>query len=137
MKKFVIDASVVVKAMLNEDNKIALRLEKLLKRADKNEVEVISSPLLVIEVCNGFRFGIREKSKSLVVFADFLRLPIKIVNLTKYQIEKSLALAYDRGTSVYDASYHILAKANSAIFLTCDNEYYNRARELGDIKLLV
>ncbi|MFH1863901.1 MAG: type II toxin-antitoxin system VapC family toxin [bacterium] len=137
MTKYVIDASVVVKSLLNEDENVKTRFVDLLKKAQNKKIDLISSKLLIIEVSNGFRFGIKDVKECLDVFKDFLTIPITIVSLTNNQLRESIEMSYKLGTTVYDTSYHVLAKANSAIFLTCDKEYYKKAKSSGEIELLI
>ena len=100
------------------------------------KVELLSQKLLTLEVANGFRFGTSEVSEALKYFNVFLKLPIKYFSPTETQQRKVIEVSYDLGTTVYDTSYHILAKAHNAIFLTCDEDYYKKAKDLGDINFL-
>lgn len=136
MTRYVVDASVVIKSLLNEDETVKRKFKNLLEEVDNGKAELISSKFLVIEVGNGLRFGVKDSEKCLSVFSDFLKLPIKNKTLSKIQIKQSVKISYELDTKVYDTSYHVLAKAYNAIFLTCDENYYQKAKSLGDIKLL-
>ncbi|OGG17310.1 hypothetical protein A3D78_06255 [Candidatus Gottesmanbacteria bacterium RIFCSPHIGHO2_02_FULL_39_14] len=136
MKRLVIDASVILKTLLKEDPNVYKTFETLLKKAIKGEINLLSSKLLAIEVANGLRFSLQDKKASLNIYKDFLNLPIKTIVLTRVQKEESLRIAYDLGSSVYDSSYHILAKAQRAVFLTGDGVYFKKANILGDIEFL-
>jgi hypothetical protein len=41
-----------------------------------------------------------------------------------------------RGTSFYDASYHALAMRSSAVYVTADRDYVERAGRRKDVVLL-
>lgn len=88
MKKYVIDASVVLTAIVGKKEKTAVYFKKIL------------------------------------------------VAVSWVQIKGVLELAYDLGTTVYDASYHYLARFLDAVFLTCDKEYYEKAKNIGNIELI-
>lgn len=136
MRKYVIDASVVLKALLNENKRVELSFARFLEKAAHGTIEILSSKLLLLEVANGMRFSLANKELALRIYKDFLKLPIKFLGLTKSQIKKSLNFSYNLNSSVYDTSYHILAKAHGATFLTCDKEYFEKAKEYGDIDYL-
>jgi len=43
-------------------------------------------------------------------------------------------MAYFLKASFYDTSYHFLAKLLKGDFITCDTEYFKKAKKLGNIK---
>lgn len=136
MKKTVIDASVILCFLLEEKQSLSTRIETLLKDAQKGKIEILSSFLLPLEVGNGLRFSLKDSLLSNEVFQRFLSLPIRYINLSKVQLRKALELSYEYRTTFYDTSYHVLAQIQNAQFLTCDNEYFEKAKELGSIELL-
>jgi len=136
MKKYFVDAPVILKTALMESDSVSKRFGKILKEVKLGKVELLSQKLLTLEVANGFRFGTSEVSEALKYFNVFLKLPIKYFSPTETQQRKVIEVSYDLGTTVYDTSYHILAKAHNAIFLTCDEDYYKKAKDLGDINFL-
>ena len=136
MKTILIDASLVVTALLQENLKVENRFKSLLKSAQYKNILLISTKFLNLEVANALRFGIKDKEKCLNLINDFAKLPIKTFVLSKNQIYSAVETSYYLGTTVYDTSYHILAKTHGATFLTCDEEYYKKAKDLGDIDFL-
>lgn len=137
MKYYLIDASVVLKSIFKESGSVAKRFEKVLEEASRMKAEVISSKFLIMEVTNGIRFSEKDRVVSEKYLEAFLELPIKYLTLSKEQYKKALEVSYELGTTVYDTSYHILSKAHNAIFLTCDEDYYLKAKNLGDIELVI
>lgn len=136
MKKYVVDASVILKAILNEDKSVEEKFIQILEKSQKENVDVMSSKFVLVEVANGLRFHSRDIDRIAKVYNDFLNLPIKLLSLNKSQIRKSLVISYELETTVYDTTYHVLAKAHGATFLTCDNDYYKKAKIYGDIEYL-
>lgn len=136
MKIYVIDASVILKVFLNESTSVIDEFSIILKKTQEKKISLLSSKMLNIEVANGLRFSVKDQVEAIKTFKDFLALPIKTFVITKLQNEKTIKLSYELGTTVYDTSYHVLAKAHNAIFLTCDEEYYKKAKALGDIELI-
>lgn len=133
MISFIIDASVILKFLLREDKEIELVFTSLLRHARQKKCILLSSELLPLEVGNGMRFTVRDETLTTEAMRRFFRLPIGIVRLTGAQIHKAIALSYKYNTTVYDASYHVLALVRRGIFVTADTEYVKKADKLGSI----
>src|SRR3990167_503138 len=136
MKKYVVDASVVLVGLLESRADLVEKVKNVFKSSAEVKVKLLSSQFLKIEVANGIRFNERNETKARKLFEGFFDLPIKFVELNESLYDQSLQTSYDLGTTVYDTSYHILAKTQNAIFLTCDEDYYKKAKSLGDIELI-
>ncbi|SRR3990172_5139130 len=136
MKRYVVDASVILVGLLESRKSLVESVRDIFSSATAGEIELISSKFLIMEVANGIRFNERDVAKAQKFFKGFLDLHIRLISLSKTSQKESLFLSYKLGTTVYDTSYHVLAKAQSATFLTCDEEYYKKAKGLGDIELL-
>ena len=136
MNTYILDASVVVRYLLSSSEEVAKRLPLLLRGVKDSKFKLYSSFLLSLEVCNSLRFSLVDKQKLETVLSKLFKLPIKYLKLTNAQLSEAASLSYDLGTTVYDTSYHILAKAHNAIFLTCDEDYYKKAKDLGDIEFI-
>lgn len=130
------DASVILHAMLPSGNQeIFLRFQNHLRHAQKGEITLSSIPLLVSEFANGVRFALTDSMLAAETFKKFSLLPIKYFALSAEQVSEALALSYELGTTVYDTSYHLLARLLSATFITADREYFQKAKVLGNIDL--
>lgn len=136
MKQYVVDASVILTALLESRESLVGKIEKYFRSAREGKSHLFSIPFVTVEVANGLRFNTRDKDIALKLFGGFQELQIKKVSLSNSQYEKILGLSYEIGTTVYDTSYHILAKSLGATFLTCDADYYKKAAKLGNIELL-
>ncbi|KKQ42682.1 MAG: hypothetical protein US60_C0014G0003 [Microgenomates group bacterium GW2011_GWC1_37_8] len=136
MKSYLIDASIVLKSILNEDASVSEKFQELLKKVVSGKTQISSQKFLITEVANGIRYGEKDKTAGTQYLKVFLELPIKYLTLSKNLHKIILEASYDIGTTVYDTSYHILAKAQGAIFLTCDENYYKKAKDIGDIELV-
>lgn len=136
MKHVVIDASVVVRYLIKEDEVLADIFSEILRQSKKKTDALSSSPLLSLEVGNALRFSIKDVQLSEEAMRRFFRLPITITPLTDAQVQKAITLSYKCGTTVYDASYHVLALAHNATYLTADRQYYEKAKQIGKIRLV-
>lgn len=133
MKIIVVDASVVAAYLLDHDADIEQKVRTLFHEERKHKIHLLSTGLLSLEVANALRFRLRDQALANETFEKFQQLPIDIVPLTAVQISKSLRVAYECGTTVYDASYHVLALVRNGEYLTADGEYYRKAKHLGKI----
>lgn len=135
MKKYVLDASVILKFLLAEDKQIEKKLARILEQAKAKKIILYSSVLLPLEVGNGLRYTLQDIALAAETYDKFLKLPINYWVFTSVQQAKILALSYTYKVSVYDASYHFLAKILQGVFLTADRKYYQQAKDWGDIQL--
>lgn len=136
MKSIIIDASVILRS-LNQSgaSQTPDKLKKLLLDVKKKKVKLFSIVLLSLELANGLRFGFKNSVEADEVYSSFLALPIDIVPLSAVQMRDALSLSYRFNTTVYDTSYHLLAKLMNATFITCDREYYKKAGTWGSVEL--
>jgi predicted nucleic acid-binding protein len=136
MKSFVIDASVVLAYLLVEKDGLVKQIKPYFRKADKKLIILMAPQLLKHEVGNGIRYsesGFLSASKA---YYRFLQLPISYPATESVHFNKTLEFSYELQTTFYDTHYHYLAMYHKAIFLTCDNKYYKKAKSLGNIKLL-
>ncbi len=136
MTAYVVDASVVVSYLLNQNPQITSFTKLLIAQALKKQVFLTSTPLLYLETMNALRYNLKTKSSATLALNKILHFPIQIHPLTSNQYLKILDLSYQNQTTIYDTAYHVLAISRNAIFLTCDQDYYKKAHGLGYIKLL-
>jgi predicted nucleic acid-binding protein len=133
MKKYVIDASLIVSSLLKTHPKAAVELEKLLLKLKTKEIELYSTSFIDYEVANGLRFTLGDLKKSLGFLERFSKIPIKLFSFSQNHLQEILKLSYQLNTTIYDTSYHFLAKLLGGTFVTCDKQYFNKAKKLGDI----
>lgn len=136
MKKYVVDASVILTEILESRKGVVDQIKEYLISAEKRKIELFSTSFLETEVANGIRFSEKNQQKASKLLKVFFKLPIKPIALESVLYDEILLVSYKLGTTVYDTSYHILAKAQNAIFLTCDEDYYKKAKSFGDVELI-
>lgn len=136
MNTYILDASVVAAVILKE-NKEAINLIKKIKTETKNHKSKIVVPsFLLLELSNALRFRIVNKDRAAEAFLSFFKIPVSLENFTVEQVKEIQNRAYELGTTVYDTSYHYLAKILGGTFVTCDRNYFSKANSWGNIKLL-
>jgi predicted nucleic acid-binding protein len=136
MKRYLVDASIILQSILEESNFVSKEFEKIMKEVALGKARILSQKFLIMEVANGIRYAEKDKILAQKYFQVFLKLPIKYLALSKSQYKQILEFSYELGTTVYDTSYHILAISKGAIFLTCDSKYFKKAKGLGSVELV-
>lgn len=135
MKVYLIDASVILFALLSEKARISSKLKRLLQDKQKNKIKLYDLDLTKYEVLNGLRFSLKDAELSREAFSRYVDLPIDHFVFTPQQGREALSLAYQCQATVYDAAYHVVARLMQGTFLTADKEYYLKTRHLGHIEL--
>jgi len=136
MKIYVLDASVIINFLLEKNALLEKKFVKILKQVKSGKTKLYSSYLLSLEVGNGLRYSLKDKTLASEAFQKFLDLPINFFIFTPAHYSKILKLSYLFNTSFYDISYHFLAKLLNGVFLTCDNKYFKKAKSFKNIELL-
>lgn len=134
--RYVVDASVIIAYLFKEEKTIIAKVDQLIEKASKEDIEIYSTYLLPMEVGNIIKQKEINKFEGLKVFSKFFEFPLQYVNLDASYLRKCMELVYATNASFYDVSYHVLALVNKATFLTLDKKYFEKAKELGNIELL-
>ena len=136
MIQFVIDASVVLTHQLETNKTVAEEFNQILKQIHVRNIQLLSIPLLYLEISNALHLALSKESLAQDTFKKITKLPIKIIPVRLLDYSKILSLSYANNTTTYDTAYHVLAISRNATFLTCDQDYYRKAQRLNHIKLL-
>ncbi len=119
MKSAVIDASVLVRATIDDD-RAAL---EWLRSAESGEIVGLAPDLIWAEYANALNgyvrhalLGARDARRLL---EDALQLPLMTYTIAELAL-LALVVAIERGLSAYDASYVALAEAHEARLVTAD-----------------
>jgi len=137
MKKYVTDASFILKSLLEKKTTVLIKFRTVFKMESEGKIKVMAPRFLITEVANAIRYSTKDEKEAIMTFEDFLKLPINFIDITNLDYKKVIELSYAQNTTVYDTSYHVLAKAMNATFLTCDRDYHKKAKKLGDIELII
>lgn len=132
---FVLDSSVIVKWFCQEENtELALKF----REGYVNGYANIAFPDLVIyEIANALRYNQKiteEDVKNSV--NSLIDLDIDIIVPTKKVTESAISLAFKYNITLYDAYFVALAKELGFEFVTADENFYNKIKELNFVKLL-
>lgn len=131
----IVDSSVIIKWLTDEKEDIEAAL--LIRERYQNKKLKILIPLLVHWEINNHLGRNYSPEEATVQYSHFLliRLPQALLSIeethTTFKIMKKFS-----GISFYDASFHAMALHKQGTFVTSDKKYYEKAKSLGNIKLL-
>lgn len=131
-KPVIIDASVLITAIIGKNAHIQVRLQHLL-REQPSLVHVL--PFTIVEFANGVRFSTRDIPTAIHAIERFTALALPVIELAPVDIHAITKLSYQLNTTVYDTSYHYGALMHEGVFITCDSGYFKKSSRLGHIEL--
>jgi len=133
VKKYIVDASVIVTSFSDQSGNVNRKFRSLL---NEKGGQLISTVFLDFEVANAIRFLDKDTLKIKKYLDAFFGLPIKKVGLSAGQIQEIVNMSVINSTTVYDTSYHFLAISMDGVFVTCDRDYFQKSKYLGYIEYL-
>jgi len=136
MKNIIIDASFILQTLLSPESNVAIVSKKIFKDQKSKRIKIYSTSFMPLEIANGLRFSFKEQKLAEEIFSKFALLKIEYFALNSQQIQTMLSMSYNLKTTVYDTSYHFLAKLLGGVFYTCDKEYFQKAKKEGNIILV-
>lgn len=130
LPKIVVDASVVVKWFLDDEEEVAAA-RRLRDQFVSFEVQVLAPSLIFCEVGNAFLVAHRLKRLTLrsatAKLQDFLDISLPVF-FSLQTLKTAFNLASKHQLSVYDALYVALAHFESCDFYTGDRRLYRKLR---------
>lgn len=131
---FIIDASILIKWLLNERKDLFNAL-KIIQDFMSQKIDLIIPTHCYYEILN--TFGIKVPSKAITLYSQVLMLQIPEQRLTLENVFRALEIMHKiPKVSFYDAIYHAVAMENGGIMITADEKYYRKAKSFKHITLL-
>ncbi|MEX2728964.1 MAG: type II toxin-antitoxin system VapC family toxin [Candidatus Sigynarchaeum springense] len=125
MKRYIIDASVIVKWYIEEND--SDKAEIVRTGFVKKEIELLCPNLLPFEVLNALRYSGLFNKRDLKTAGESLEnYPFTYQAISGEHQARMLELAIDHEFSIYDAAYIALALKEKAILLTADDKIKNK-----------
>ncbi len=139
MKQVVIDASVVLRWYLKDEENGQKALDILYGFVSKN-IDICAPALLIYEVFNGLwiakKLGRIEKQAVLIALEGFLGLGIEFFDISD-TYSRILDYCEIFNCSVYDASYLAVSAMKGISMITADRRLYQTVKdELGWVSFL-
>lgn len=132
----VIDASVVLKWQLNDEESIHQAIELRKDYCEEGIIRLIAPYLLIYEVINGIATAMRKNrislDKSFEALQSILTTDVELKEVQPYRV---LELYQKYGIASYDAAYLALAEAEKCDLWTGDSAFYRAVKnELPYVK---
>jgi len=122
------DASIILKWVLPQENEPYSRQAHVISQAFyDNEVELLVPSLWVYEVGNVLTIKHPEVARTLLEYLVSLSIPT--VEPSARLIELTTELVARHSVTFYDASYHALAVAMDAVFVTADEKFLRKVTD--------
>lgn len=136
MKAIVLDASVILKAVLPKENEVEDRNTlKIFEKYRKGEIEIFVPIFWVFEIGNTLSRKL-PLEKVQLGFTLLLSQGFKEYNLSHSELLEISKFSSQNSVSFYDASYHLLAHFTYSVFVTADKKYFEKFRQDKHIALL-
>jgi len=136
VKKYVIDASIVVKwySAFGEDD--LTKADRLLQNYVDGSCGFIAPSLIVYELANALRFNPNfEAADVRRGIRDFFDLQIILEDPSQY-MNSAIDIAFKHSLTVYDAVYASLSQVTGIPLITADYQFYEKAKDLPFLEAL-
>jgi len=127
--RYVVDASVVVKwfSQFEEDGDKSIRL---LNDYIEGALMLMSSSLVLYEVCNALRFnphlGKEDVSRAAM---SLVKLELELVDFSEV-FESAIGLAFSQDITIYDAAYLAVSQTRHIPLITADYKLLTKIKAL-------
>ncbi len=131
MKKIVVDSSVMVKWLHQEDEGYLEQADRIIKDAQKDRIVVLAPELSKYEVGNALL--IKKKltpNEAKVLLASFYSLPIQFIAQSQDNANETYNIAHKAHITYYDASFIALAKQENAVLVTDNPKHQGKTKEI-------
>lgn len=121
-QKKVIDASVMVKWFLNEENS-----DKAITLKDsflKGDVTLTAPDLIILEVLNSLRYNKQKEKELLHANKMLLELNLNLIRINREILIKAIENSVRHNITIYDALYVSIAQLHNSFLITADSELY-------------
>ena len=127
--EYVVDASVVVKWFSGSEQDVE-NSEKLLNSHVEGTSTLVSSSLVLYEVCNALRLNPNFSQQDLSRAAmSLLKLGLELVDFSEI-FESAIALALSQEITIYDAAYIAVSQMRRAPLITADYKLLARIKDI-------
>ncbi len=135
MKTLILDASVLAKTFVKEDNS-----DKAMELIDgylKGEYSIIISELTIWEVLNALKYHKAFPNEMLAKVGEALYYyGFEITSLNLELILKTIEIATENNITIYDATYLALTELHKGEFITADKKLYEKIHSKYPTRLL-
>lgn len=131
MKKLVVDSSVMVKWLHQEDEERLEQADRIIKDAQEGKIVIIAPELSKYEVGNALL--LKKKlfpNEAKILLDSFYLLPIQFIAQSQDIANETYAIAHRVNMTYYDASFVALAKQENAVLVTDNPKHQGKTKEI-------
>ena len=121
-KTLVIDASVIVKWFLDEEDSEKARVIR--SNLEKEEISIIVPPLLFLEILNSLKYNKVKEQNIISANKILFGLDFDIKDLNEEIMIKTIENSVKYNITIYDALYVTLAQIHGTFLITADKKLY-------------
>mgnify|MGYP001576085340 CR=1 FL=1 len=136
MQKFVIDSSVIVKWLHQEDEQLITQADAIINRAKENQAELLAPELAKYEVGNALL--VKKKltpDQAKISLASLYSFPIQFIHESEDIANETYKISCKNNITYYDASFLSLAKEYDATLITDNIKHQGKVSEIKVIPL--
>lgn len=131
MRKVVIDSSVIVKWLNQQNEKHLSQAESLLNAVRAQELELLTPELAKYEIGNVLLITKKlSRAQAKETFEFFFSLPITFVPETKELAESAYKIGQELNITYYDAAFLSVAKQFEAVLVTDNIKHQGKAKDI-------
>jgi predicted nucleic acid-binding protein len=136
MQKVVVDSSVIVKWLNQQDEERIIQADKILMKAQNSELIIFTSELAKYEIGNALLIH-KELSPEDAsgVFENFFNLPIQCISHSPALAKETYVIARKEKITFYDASFIALAKQENAVLITDNPKHQGKTKKIPVVSL--
>ncbi len=131
----VVDSSVAVKWVNNQNEEYLQQANAILKHAQKGKISIIMPELAKYEIGNALLNKGMNLSASKISLTIVYAIPIQFISQDLESAQESMGIAQNSNMIFYDASFIVLAKRFKADLIT-DNPKHQKKYKGKDIKII-
>ncbi len=127
MKRLVIDSSIIVKWLHQQEERYLDNADKIIKDVNIGDAALITSELAKYEIGNALLLSKKVPLKDArVSFESLYLLPIQFVVQSEDEAREAYRIAHENKITYYDASFMALALRQDAILVTDNPKHQNK-----------
>lgn len=132
MKRIVVDSSVIVKWLNQQDEQHLAQADEILSDTRENRAILLAPELAKYEVSNALLLKKELSVKDAdTIFQLLFSLPIQFIAETKELASDTYRIAQESEITYYDACFIALAKRESAELVTDNPKHQGRTKAVG------
>lgn len=122
----VVDSSVIVKWITAEKENLLSEADKLLKDAQREQLDIVSPTLAVYEAGNAIRFKKFSQTEKIICLENLYSLPIKYYTSNFEEAQLAIKIALEHKITYYDAVFIVLAQKLDSPLITANPKHQKR-----------